>query len=68
MSNMFYGAIFAKMLNGSKALAIFEEKLPMLDRSSPSAVFFGKATLKICSKCTGEHPCQSVISIKLQSK
>ena len=24
-----------------------------------------KVVLKICKKCTGEHPCQSVISIKL---
>ena len=35
--------------------------------SSPSEVFLGKVILKICSKFTGEHPCQSVISIKLQS-
>ena len=33
-------------------------------RSSPQEVFF---VLKICSKFTGEHPCRSVISIKLQS-
>ena len=26
-----------------------------------------KGVLKICSKFTGEHPCQSAISIKLQS-
>ena len=36
-------------------------------RSSPSKVFLGKGILKIYSKCTGEHLCQSVISIKLQS-
>ena len=30
-------------------------------------MFFGKGVLKICSKFTGEHPCRSVISIKLQS-
>ena len=34
-------------------------------RSSHSAVFFRKGVLKVCSKFTGEHPCQSVISIKL---
>ena len=28
---------------------------------------YKKSVLKICSKFTGEHPCQSVISIKLQS-
>ena len=34
-------------------------------RSSSSEVFLGKVVLKICSKFTGEHPCRSVISIKL---
>ena len=34
-------------------------------RSSPSEVFLGKDVLEICSKFTGEHPYQSVISIKL---
>ena len=38
-----------------------------IDRSSPSEVFLGKGVLKICSKLTGEHPCDSVIPIKLQS-
>ena len=28
-------------------------------------VFLGKDVLKICCKVTGEHPCQSAISIKL---
>ena len=28
-------------------------------------VFLGKGVLKLCSKFTGEHPCQSAISIKL---
>ena len=36
-------------------------------RSSPPEVFLGKGVLEICSKFTGEHPCQSAISIKLQS-
>ena len=31
-------------------------------------MFLGKVVLKICSKFTGEYPCQSVISIKLQIK
>ena len=30
-------------------------------------VFLGKDVLKICSKFTGEHPCRSALSIKLQS-
>ena len=34
-------------------------------RSSLPEVFLGKGVLKICSKLTGEHPCRSVISIKL---
>ena len=28
-------------------------------------MFLGKGVLKICRKATGEHPCRSVISIKL---
>ena len=34
-------------------------------RSSRQEVFLGKGVLKTCSKFTGEHPCRSVISIKL---
>ena len=34
-------------------------------RSSRPEVFVGKVVLKICSKFTGEHPWQSIISIKL---
>ena len=29
-------------------------------------MFLGKGVQEICSKCTGEHPLRSVISIKLQ--
>ena len=36
-----------------------------LHRSSPSEVFLGKGVMEICSKFTGEHPCRSMISIKL---
>ena len=41
--------------------------LVVTDRSSHLEVFLGKGVLKICSKFTGEHPCRSAISIKLQS-
>ena len=34
--------------------------------SSLPEVFLGKGVLNICSKFTGEHPCQSAISLKLQ--
>ena len=34
-------------------------------RSSHPEVFLRKGVLKICSKFTGKHPCQSLISIKL---
>ena len=34
--------------------------------SSSPQVFLQKGVLKICSKFTGEQPCHSVISIKLQ--
>ena len=33
-------------------------------RSSNPKGFLGKCVLNICSKFTGEHPCQSAISIK----
>ena len=36
-------------------------------RNSRPEVFLEKGVLKTCSKFTGEHPCQSAISIKLQS-
>ena len=36
-------------------------------RSNSLKVFLGKDFLKIYSKFTGEHPCPSVTSIKLQS-
>ena len=36
-------------------------------RSSHPEVFPRKDVLKICSRFTGEHPCRSAISIKLQS-
>ena len=34
-------------------------------RSNPLGLFLRKGVLKICSKSTGEHPCRSVISMKL---
>ena len=37
----------------------------MCSRGSRSEMFLVKGALKKCSKVTGEHPCQSVISIKL---
>ena len=36
-------------------------------RGSLPELFLGKDVLKICSKCTGEHPCRSAISMKLLS-
>ena len=36
-------------------------------RSSYQEEFLRKGVLKTCSKVTGEHPCRSAISIKLQS-
>ena len=36
-------------------------------RSSNPEVFSRKGVLKKCSRFTGEHPCRSAISIKLQS-
>ena len=36
-----------------------------IHRSNHPEVFLEKSVLKICTKFTGEHPCRSVISIKL---
>ena len=36
-------------------------------KSSHLEVFLGKGVLKICSKFTGEHPCQSVSLINCTS-
>ena len=38
-----------------------------LHRSSPPESFSGKSVLKMCSKFTGKHSCQSAISIEFQS-
>ena len=38
----------------------------LIFRSSRPEVFLGKGVLEICSRFKGEHPCRSVISIKLQ--
>ena len=51
------------VLNKVKGLQPVE--LSRRDRSSYSEVFLEKGILKIWSKFTKEHPCQSVISIKL---
>ena len=45
---------------------LFQENLATSGRSSRPEVFSRKGILKIRSKFTGEHPCRSVISIKLQ--
>ena len=44
---------------------MFDRALNTPLRSSPPEGFLGKGVLKICSKFTGEHPCRSVISVKL---
>ena len=41
--------------------------MPKFDFNKVAEVFLGKGVLRICSKFTGEHQCQSVISIKLRS-
>ena len=39
----------------------------MMHGSSCPKLFLGKGVMKVCSKFTGEHLCQSVILLKLQS-
>ena len=38
-----------------------------MGESTTPEVFLKKGVLEICSKFTGDHPCRSVISIKLRS-
>ena len=52
---------FKDVICRSSPPEVFLEK----GRNSPPEVFLEKGVLKICSKLTGEHPCLSVISIKL---
>ena len=52
--------------NSRKNLLNEKEKVNLQISSRPK-VFLRKSVLKICSKFTGEHPCQIAISIKLQS-
>ena len=40
----------------------------LIFRSSRSGLFLGKGVSKICSKFPWEHPCESVISLKLLRK
>ena len=47
------------------SLIVLVFPLLTLNRRSHSEVFLGKVVLKICSKFIGEHPCRSLISIKL---
>ena len=43
------------------------KNLRIVLQKQPLEVFLGKGVLKICSKFTGEHPCQSTILTKFQS-
>ena len=52
------------VLFSKNSLSLFLQK--SLSKSSHPEVFLGKGVLKICSKFTGEHPCWSAISMKLQ--
>ena len=44
-------------------LVIANAAMIYIARNSPSDVFLRK-DVKICSKCTGEHPCRRAMSIK----
>ena len=49
--------------NGKKVVMVLIEHTTAIVWSGRPEVFIGKCVLKICSKFTGEHPCQSVISV-----
>ena len=56
-SAMLLGMIYLSNLNKNKS------SMFLASRSSHLEVSLGKGVLKICSNFTGEHPCQSTISI-----
>ena len=58
---------YSQLLDKAKENTMSIVRLRCLCRSSPSEVLLGKGVLKICIKFTGERPCRSEISIKLQS-
>ena len=59
--------LFLKLGTSSNRFYRSKDILRTKDTSSQPEVFLKKGVLKICSKFTWEHPCWSVISIKLQS-
>ena len=72
-----YGAFtLSKLLNSSAScFEVSEIRKLGLKRteyftliSSPPEVFLRKGALEICSKFAGDHPCQSVISMKLRNR
>ena len=58
---------FIPFCSKSKHMRGIQAFTESVTRSSPSEVFLEKYILKICSKFTGERPCGSAISVKLQS-
>ena len=61
--------LFVILSSAVKLFSTFGFFSPFLTiRTSCPEVFLGKAVLKICSKFTGEHPCRSVIWIKLPAR
>ena len=64
---MLFVPYFQKCINALQELYGFDQFSLIISRSSRPEVFLGKAVLKICSKFSGEHPCRSAISIKLQT-
>ena len=60
-----YLSLLCKLFN-HHSIKFFYSSFPNF-RSSHPEVFLEKSVLKICSHFTGEHPCQSSISIKLHN-
>ena len=56
-----------RRFNTSRICISYRTVSSTIYRSSYPEVFLRKVILEICSKFTGEHPCRSAISIKLQS-
>ena len=59
---------FLKNVKKEPVFIVFSKSRIWRRQKQPSRGVLKKRVLKICSKFTGEHPCQSVVSIKLLLK
>ena len=65
IAQKYYNSTTLSMWVVYKYMCVKKIQLCRNTRSNHQEVFLGKDVLKVCTKFTGEHPCHSVVSIKL---